>query len=174
MGTLGAADAPIDSSGVVADGVIEAIVPAVAPEAAPAAAKLLDDGGVAGVNPATATASGFVCADGSTGVADRATADVSSGALSCFHQANRGADWQPATAATTVANANDESAVRFMSRAARLIKYTNCTSIRHGRPVTFTETRQGFRTARPIERTHALADERTTGRNRPQSGRIID
>jgi hypothetical protein len=115
MGTLGAAAAPVALSGAVADGIIDAIAPAGAPAGEPAAARLLDEGGVAGVNPAIATASGVVCAEGSVGVAERATTDESSGALSCFHHANRGAVWQPATAATTVANANDGSAVRFMS-----------------------------------------------------------
>jgi hypothetical protein len=115
IGTLDAAGVPL--AGVVADRANGARAPLTPPIGDPAAAKLLDDGDVAGVSPATATASGFVWADGSAGLpvgdAERATADVSSGAFSCFHQANRGPPWQPATMAKT-ANAKNEGAVRFM------------------------------------------------------------
>jgi hypothetical protein len=114
IGTFGTAAGIVAPSGAVADGVAAAMPPAGAPANGPAAARLLDDGGVAGVNPAIATASGVVCAEGSTGEADRATAEVSSGALSCFHHANRGADWHPATTATTVVTINDGSEVRFI------------------------------------------------------------
>ena len=54
-----------------------------------AAARLVDDGEAAGVSPATATACGLDCAEGSSGFAERATADESSGALSRLNQANR-------------------------------------------------------------------------------------
>lgn len=62
------------------------------------------DGGIAAADAmcggfaplcAAATVVGIVCEDGNGGAADRATSDVSSGALSFFHQANRGPDWQP-------------------------------------------------------------------------------
>ena len=69
--------------------------------AAPAAAKFADDGGAAGVKPATATACGVDCAEGSAGAAERATTDES-GAWSCFHHAQRGPDWQPLVAANAV------------------------------------------------------------------------
>jgi hypothetical protein len=60
---------------------------------APTAAMLVDDGEAAGVRPATSTGCGVVCADGSCGAsAERATADVSDGAASFFHQAQRGLD----------------------------------------------------------------------------------
>jgi hypothetical protein len=108
--TEGADGAAAEARGA-ADGA--AVVPALATDVEPAAAKLLEDGGVAGVRPATATACGVDCAEGSAGVAERATADESSGALSCFHQAKRGADWQPVMA-TRAIHVNDRSAVRFM------------------------------------------------------------
>jgi hypothetical protein len=63
---------------------------AVAPVAADA--RFVEDGDAAGVKPATATACGVACAEGSGVVAERATVEVSSGALSCFHQAKRGPD----------------------------------------------------------------------------------
>ncbi len=55
----------------------------------PAAARLVEEGDAAGVNPATATACGLDCAEGSSGFAERATTDESSGALSRLNQANR-------------------------------------------------------------------------------------
>ena len=69
--------------------------------AEPAAAKFADDGGAAGARPATATACGVACDEGSTGSAERAVRDAS-GALSCFHHAQRGPVWQPARIATDI------------------------------------------------------------------------
>src|SRR4051794_35507450 len=51
-----------------------------------AAARFVDDGGEAGVRPATATACGVDCAEGSSGSFDLAMA-AASAALSFFHQA---------------------------------------------------------------------------------------
>jgi|SoiMethySBSTD1v2_1073268.scaffolds.fasta_scaffold1055864_2 hypothetical protein len=82
-------------------------------------ARLLDDGGVAGVRPAIATASGFDCSAGCCGVAERATTDESSGDLSCFHQAKRGAVWQPLAARATTANIIMRSVVRFIAMPNR-------------------------------------------------------
>jgi hypothetical protein len=70
-----------------------------------ALARFIDDGGAAS-NPVAATAWGVTCVDGSGGLvagatdavavtggaAVRATSEASSGALSCFHQAQRGPD----------------------------------------------------------------------------------
>lgn len=115
MATDGAAGATVAANAGEAGGIVAPVAPVFTAAGEPAAAKLLDDGGVAGVKPAIATACGVDCAEGSAGAAERATTDESSGAFSCFHQANRGADWQPGTAATTAINVNDRSAVRFMS-----------------------------------------------------------
>jgi hypothetical protein len=84
-----------------------------------AAAKFVDDGGAAGVNPATATGWGVDWVEGNAGVADRATTEASSGGFSCFHHAKRGADWQPVTAAIAATNVNDRIALRFMAVNAR-------------------------------------------------------
>lgn len=128
-GEAGAAPAVVAEGGAGVDGVtgIEtdggvggpaaAAVAAVAPIAGVAdAAKFVDDGGAAGVNPATATACGLDWAEGSSGFAERATADESSGALSRLNQANRCTVWQP-VAATTTAKAIDQIAVRFITNA---------------------------------------------------------
>ena len=56
---------------------------------APADAKFAAEGEVAGCKPGTAT-DGAACAEGNCGSADRATTDVSAGAASDFHQAQRG------------------------------------------------------------------------------------
>jgi hypothetical protein len=82
--------------------------PPVAPAVAAAGAvdaKFIEDGDAAGVSPAIATASGFDCAAGCAGVAERAIAELSSGGFSCFHQAKRGPDWHPAAAIATNDNA---------------------------------------------------------------------
>jgi hypothetical protein len=77
-------------------------------------AKFIDDGGAA----ATTAACGVDCVEGNTGAvfaavdavaeaggaADRATSDESSDALSCFHQAQRGTDWQPVVPTATANN----------------------------------------------------------------------
>jgi hypothetical protein len=81
---------------------------------APAAAKLADEGGAAGVKPATATACGVVCADGKVGSAERATIDES-GALSCFHHAQRGPDWQPESTANAAIMVVVRVTVKLMS-----------------------------------------------------------
>jgi hypothetical protein len=47
-------------------------------------------------------------------LAERATADESSGGLSFFHHANRGPLAQPVAALTTATNVNEESNVRFI------------------------------------------------------------
>jgi hypothetical protein len=47
-----------------------------------------------------------------------ATAEFSA-ALSGFHHANFGADWQPATAAMAATTDNVRSGIRFMTLAAR-------------------------------------------------------
>jgi hypothetical protein len=79
-----------------------------------AAARFADDGGAAGVRPATATACGADCADGSVGSAERATADAS-GAESCFQNAQLcGPDWQPDNAANAKIVNNLLTALRVM------------------------------------------------------------
>jgi hypothetical protein len=66
-----------------------------------------------------ATDCGVDCAEGSAGVFElEATAEFSA-ALSCFHQANLGADWQPTTADKAATRGNDRSTVRFMTLAAQ-------------------------------------------------------
>jgi hypothetical protein len=52
---------------------------------------LAEDGGVV----AAANDCGTDCDEGSAGAADRATSDAFSGDVLCFHQAQRGPDWQP-------------------------------------------------------------------------------
>ena len=115
----GAFAMPADAlAGIATDGGTapgsEAVAEGVVAVAPVAAARFVDDGDAAGVKPAIATACGFDCAEGNSGFADRATADVSSGALSCFHQAKRGPDWQPDQAVNTATNARIRSAVNFM------------------------------------------------------------
>jgi len=83
---------------VAVDGDVSAAPLGVAAGAPAAAARLADDGGEAGVRPATATACGVDCAEGRTGSFDFAMA-AASAALSFFHQAQWGADWQPLKAA---------------------------------------------------------------------------
>jgi hypothetical protein len=81
----------------------------------PAAARFVEEGGVAGVSPATATACGEDCDDGSVGFAERATADESSGfARSFFHQATREPVAQPVAAINTASSVSDGSDVRFI------------------------------------------------------------
>lgn len=119
-----------------------------------AVAKLLDDGDVAGVRPATATASGFDWAEGRAGLAERASADESSGAGSCFHQANRGAVWQPAIDARIQTNIKNRIAFVFINAQTRVRGASHGrdtpTTIRHGWAVTFTETRPFRRGMRPV------------------------
>jgi hypothetical protein len=93
---------------VATDGVVVNTAPGCA-----AFARFIDEGGAAAI----VAAWGADCVEGNTGAvfgaadavadtrgaADRATSDESSDALSCFHQAQRGPDWQPATP-TTIAN----------------------------------------------------------------------
>jgi hypothetical protein len=86
---------------------------AAAPAGDLAAARFADDGGAAGVKPATATGCGADCAEGSVGSAERATADAS-GAESCFQNAKREADWQPARAANVANVIKLRVAFRFM------------------------------------------------------------
>jgi hypothetical protein len=57
----------------------------------PAEAKFAAEGEVAGCKPGTATGAA-ACADGNCGSAERATTEVSAGAASDFHQAQRGPD----------------------------------------------------------------------------------
>jgi hypothetical protein len=82
-----------DAAGVVEFGVAGVVVPV--------AARLDAEGDVAGCNPSTTGGCGVDCADGSAGSAVRAITEVSSGAASLFHQAQRGPDWHPAIEATT-------------------------------------------------------------------------
>jgi hypothetical protein len=91
--------------GVVVTGVV--VVPV-------ADAMLVDDGDTAGCRPATATGCGVVCAEGNCGSAVRAIADVSVGASSCFHQAQRGPDWHPDITAKAAANVNARAVVVFI------------------------------------------------------------
>jgi hypothetical protein len=77
-------------------------------------ARLADDGDVAGSKPGTAAICGVFFVDGSAGAAERATADESSGGVSCFHQAQRGPDWQPDAAARKAAIVNAPTAYGFM------------------------------------------------------------
>jgi hypothetical protein len=77
-------------------------------------ARLADDGDVAGSKPGTAAICGVFFVDGSAGAAERATADESSGGVSCFHQAQRGPDWQPTAAARHAAIVNARKAFGFM------------------------------------------------------------
>jgi hypothetical protein len=62
---------------------------------------------VAGDVLAAARDCGTDCVEGSAGAADRATSEAFSGVVSCFHQAQRGPDWQPtsATIARTIQRA---------------------------------------------------------------------
>jgi len=115
----GAELATVPAAGLAATGVVPVAPGVVPPAGALAAARFADDGETAGVKPATATACGVDCEDGNLGVAERATTDVSSGAVSFFHQAVRGPDWQPMTAAKEATKVNDRSAVRFISMETR-------------------------------------------------------
>lgn len=87
-----------------------------------AAARFVDEGGAAGVRPATAAACGVDCDEGSAGFAERATADESSGAFSRLNHANPGPDLQPTTIARTANNINEPSVIRFISVTA----YATC------------------------------------------------
>jgi len=93
---------------------VDGVVPVAPTTGAPAAARFVDDGGAAGVRPAIATACGVESAEGSLGVAERATADESFGASSFFHQAKRGPLAQPVAATKTATNVKDGSDVRFI------------------------------------------------------------
>jgi hypothetical protein len=104
---------------MVADDVAGIEIFGVADGAAPAAARFVDDGGVAGVNPAIATAWGAFCADGKVGVAERATADESSLAFSGFHHAQRGPDWHPESAVNEATINNVRAVLEFMGVACR-------------------------------------------------------
>jgi hypothetical protein len=81
----------------------------------PAAARFAADGLVAGVKPGTSTG-GEVCAVGSCGAAERATAEESVSASSDFHQAHfDGPDWHPTSETKSVATVNTWAVVVFMS-----------------------------------------------------------
>jgi hypothetical protein len=107
-----------DVTGIATDGGIDGgeIDGVVAPATAGvAAAKLADDGVAAGVKPAIATACGVDCAEGSAGgVAERATTDESTADLSFFHQAKRGAVWQPTIAPSASNNVDKRMVVRII------------------------------------------------------------
>jgi hypothetical protein len=85
-------------------GAVAVAVAAAGLAALEAAARFIAEGGAASI-PAAATACGVDCEEGSFGApcgtgggvatgfaADRATSEVSSGFVSCFHQAQRGPD----------------------------------------------------------------------------------
>ena len=80
----------------------------------PEDARLADDGEVAGSSPGTVAICGVFLVDGRGGAAERATADESSGGVSCFHQAQRGPDWQPNAVAKHAATVNARTAFDFM------------------------------------------------------------
>jgi hypothetical protein len=105
-----------EAGGAVAESAVALVGGAdpAAPGGEAAEARLLDDGGVAGVKPATATASGFDWAEGNCGLAERATAEESSGALSFFHHAKRGPDLQPVTATTTATTTSVRNKLRVI------------------------------------------------------------
>jgi hypothetical protein len=77
-------------------------------------ARFADEGEVAGSKPGTAAICGVFFVEGSAGAAERATADESSGGVSCFHQAQRGPDWQPNAAARHAVIVNARTAFGFM------------------------------------------------------------
>jgi hypothetical protein len=85
----------------------------------PTAARLADEGGDAGCSSVGEIACGVDWSDGNSGAAERAVSDVSSGALSRFHHAKRGPDWQPTIPVSTAAIANARMTLIFMG-AARL------------------------------------------------------
>jgi hypothetical protein len=85
----------------------------------PAAARLADDGGAAGCSSASETACGVDWADGNVGAAERAVSDVSSGALSRFHQAKRGPDWQPTVPAKATATVRARTNVSLIEHPPR-------------------------------------------------------
>ena len=154
----------------------------------PAAARLAADGDVAGSNPGTDAICGVAFDEGSVGAAERATADVSSGAVSCFHQAQRGPDWQPNAAAIQAEIVNARKLARcHVSNPNRSWKEsaTACAPptgagkawyasifIRHAWLAVLTETLTAASHQRPRDDAHAC----TIGSlaHGPPSGRIID
>jgi hypothetical protein len=94
-------------------------------------ARLADDGDVAGSKPGTVAICGVFFVEGSAGAAERATADESSGGVSCFHQAQRGPDWQPNAAARHAAIVNARTAFGFMFLSQLLL--ARISNVRHSR-----------------------------------------
>jgi hypothetical protein len=90
-----------DVLGAVSDGTLTCAVPA----STPVAARFDADGEAAGSSPAGVIACGVALADGSVGaVVELSATAVASSACPRFHQAQRLADWQPASPAIMPAN----------------------------------------------------------------------
>lgn len=77
---------------VAADAAVAPKVPTAPAAVAPEVARFVDEGGVAGVRPATTAGCGVDWAEGSAGLAERAIVDESSDALSRLNHAKRGPD----------------------------------------------------------------------------------